>query len=151
MIPAAGAECACSLFFAFNTRDIKEQARKLHEFSSRLLFPSHMNGPDQDLSTGTLSGIACVSGQQRFGCSPLEIASELKYGQIVGSRNFAEHSIYTVIIGAVGKIVHHDDGGIGAAHCGLHHTGNAKAAVDEVCVCQRKIGIGPRSGVIIVP
>ena len=76
-----------------------------------------------------LSGIVCVSGQQPFRCRPLKIAPDLKYREIVGSRDFSDYFTYAMIIRPVGKIVDHDDSMIGAAQGGLHHTGNAKAAV----------------------
>lgn len=88
MIPAAGAECACSLFFAFNTRDIKEQARKLHEFSSRLLFPSHLNGPE--------IGFSCMLDGPHVDCvilvgsttapEPFWVCIRVRHGDAIGDR-----------------------------------------------------------------
>src|ERR1700736_4047518 len=99
----------------------------------------------------TLSRIVCVLGQQRFGSSPLKIALDLKHGKIVDACNFSDYFTHAMIIRAIPKIVDHDDSMVPAAQGGLHHAGNAKAAVHQIGICKREIGIRPRRTMVSVP
>jgi predicted class III extradiol MEMO1 family dioxygenase len=69
-------------------------------------------------------------GQQPFGSGSLKIAPDLKYRQIVRSRDFSHYFKYAMIIRPVRKIVHHDDRTIRAVQRCLYHAGNAKASVN---------------------